>query len=341
MERGIPNYIRVFATVMVFAVHYSVIMLGGKYIKVSEILGNGGNGPAVFFVLSGYLTWYSMNKNRYSTRRFYIKRLFRLAPIYYLVLTLQMLFREMPADMTGLGWLRYFSFINAAIPSNSYYVWNNIDGYWTMSSFALFYLMVPVLYKVLKKSLSRSVFALGASFIISQGLDVLLPLCGILNGCDNISAFLAGFPVSNMYFFVIGIVTFCAVQEKRQTDGILIGLGGVLGCAIINKTDYLMYALLTAIILMCGSISEKPWAVSQRIDKAICWGAGISYAVYLVHMPILEICQKYLKISIFYKTMIAVLAIVLSAWILTQIDRKIFYKLEVCLERKIKVKDFR
>lgn len=70
MQRGISNYIRVFATVMVFAVHYSVIILGDKYIKVSEILWNGGNGPAIFFALSGYLTWYSMNKNEYSTKQF-------------------------------------------------------------------------------------------------------------------------------------------------------------------------------------------------------------------------------------------------------------------------------
>lgn len=114
----------------------------------------------------------------------------------------------------------------------------------------------------------------------------------------------------------------------------MVGLGG-LGLIMINKTDYFIYALLTAVILMCESISKRSWVVSQKVDKVICWGTGISYAVYLVHMPILEICQKYLEFSIAYKSMVAVLVTFASAWILTLIDRKIFRKIELHFMRTL------
>lgn len=57
----------------------------------------------------------------------------------------------MPADsMLGIGWLRYFLFLNGIVPSSQYYYWNDLWGLWTMSCFMLYYILAPIIRKYVK-----------------------------------------------------------------------------------------------------------------------------------------------------------------------------------------------
>ncbi len=79
--------LRGYAIMMVLTIHY-----GGFGLRELGYIGNnlvdaGKNGVYIFFVISGYAITYSFYSNP-NYKEFFIKRVFRIAPIFYLVILL-------------------------------------------------------------------------------------------------------------------------------------------------------------------------------------------------------------------------------------------------------------
>lgn len=128
---------------MVLIVHIGQMIPGlNKYTSI------GSNGVQLFFVLSGYLTFKSL-ENSDTSLIFYKKRIVHIIPVYYSGLILlyivdfimysrTMSIFECLAGPCGYQFLRYFAFLNVIIPSNDWGLWNNRSGLWTMSTFFVF-----------------------------------------------------------------------------------------------------------------------------------------------------------------------------------------------------------
>jgi len=119
----------------------------------------GGFGVTVFFFLSGYLITTLLRKEVESTGRvsfklFYLRRVLRILPPFYLVLCLALL-----CALVGLlpGPLSVPGFVAQALHySNSWVVWHGWDGliggtgpYWSLAVEEHFYLLFPALYVLL------------------------------------------------------------------------------------------------------------------------------------------------------------------------------------------------
>lgn len=147
------SFLRIIATFMIVTVHF------GQSLPLPSILHKfvsyGQEGVTIFFIISGYVIASSLTRNS-NTCIFYKKRLIRIVPIYYAVVLINLLsslaIGAYPADVTHLGWLRYFLFIHAIIPTNEYFYWNNAAALWTMTAFAVFYIAAPFLHRIIKDS---------------------------------------------------------------------------------------------------------------------------------------------------------------------------------------------
>ena len=76
----------------------------------------------------------------------------------------------MPHDWAGLGWLRYIFIIGQYIPGENQ--WRNLSFTWTIGIFVLFYIMTPILARIMKTYRS-SLVGLAVTYLCMIGLDIL------------------------------------------------------------------------------------------------------------------------------------------------------------------------
>ena len=136
----------------------------------------GKMGVQLFFFLSAYTLCLSMDsrKEQYFIRNFYIRRYFRIAPLYYLGIFIYFLVSTSPflnhyivvsndKSYTTLNILSNFLLIHGVIPSANNSI---VPGGWSIGTEIIFYLMFPSLFLFYKN--------LNLKFIY------ILPILGLL-----------------------------------------------------------------------------------------------------------------------------------------------------------------
>lgn len=138
--------IRALACIAVILYHMNNMMfgIGGT---TSSLLAIGGIAPYFFFVISGFLV--SVKKNVGDIKTYYVKRILRICPVYYLVIVYNIFFWGIllnwnwPVDSSGMYWWRYFLFLSTTVPTGEG-LWINVNATWTISAFMFFYKAVYV-----------------------------------------------------------------------------------------------------------------------------------------------------------------------------------------------------
>lgn len=260
--------------------------------KIFDIIGNvchaGANGVAILFCLSGYLTWIGIDKETFNTKSYLKKRFLRLSPAYFAILILYLILELLPFD---IGVIRYFTYTNAVIPSGNFEIYNNRSGFWTMSSFALFYLLAPLLKKYIY-DLKRAIIILTGMFCFGKAFDFILHPFLVYVGADEITFMEAIFPVGNMYLFFMGIVVYYAIKEKQEYTAILGGTVLISMLVMIEKIDYPFWCLMAAVIIILSSKIQLQIRKYTLLSKLIRQGSLISYEVYLSHFMFIEIMKR-------------------------------------------------
>lgn len=218
MEKTVNlDIVRIFAAGMVLTVHIG--QMSGFDFNV------GAKGVQLFFILSGYLAFVSLDRNS-SPLRYYKKRLLRILPIYWSCLILLylkdflfMLFagNSLAAILEGqcsVRFLRYFLFLQCCLPSDNWDLWNNHSALWTMSSFMVFYLVAPFLYKMLKRFYSSFcvwiIFLVGTPYLARWIQTLLLHYPEE----SHIEWFSCMNPLTELYCFLGG--QHCLLQLRRR-----------------------------------------------------------------------------------------------------------------------------
>ena len=145
--------VRAIACLSVLAFHISLItrdariwQLTNRYI--GSVMLAGGSGVTLFFILSGFLLFLPYGKallcegNWPSTRHFYVRRIFRIVPAYYLSLLLMILFFHpeylRPEHLKELP--LFFIFYMDSSPAT----FLQINGpFWTLAVEWQFYMLLP------------------------------------------------------------------------------------------------------------------------------------------------------------------------------------------------------
>lgn len=128
------------------------------------------SGVQLFYMVSAYtLFWVQYNRHeheKYSVLKFYIRRFFRISPLFYSVLTLYIFgsyyFNGSVPDKYNI--LATVFFVNGAFPQ---YINSIIGVEWSVAVEVTFYLIAPFLFRVIISS-ERAVVLLVASLIIAE-----------------------------------------------------------------------------------------------------------------------------------------------------------------------------
>lgn len=150
------DILRLILAVLVFFAHWNT--LTSQDIS-NQLFHLSGYAVHMFFIVSGFLIFWSFDADQ-NKKRFYIKRFFRIFPLYAFLIILQTLFFVGFSDGSTFEVIKYFIanifFLNFLAPSvgstlSSLEV-NAINGsLWTLKNEVVFYLIVPLLFMFYKK----------------------------------------------------------------------------------------------------------------------------------------------------------------------------------------------
>ena len=257
----------------------------------------GVYGVHIFFVISGFVIPFSLDRAKYSIKhylQFLFKRLLRLHPPYLAALVLTLLIAAASYRIRHLVYTEnahsiFLSFFYAHIPADN-------PVFWTLKVEAQYYIFIGLFFPLLRTF---------KKYCLIAGIPILLALSQ-----SEAAAFidLLGFIV----FFVIGILGF--LLYKKQNSGIIelvmLSLSirfayhyyGVVACSVATTT--------ILIILF----------YKQAIPHALEHPGVISYSIYLIHFPIgvklINLFQRHLQPSYHWVLFVSAAAVCyLFAWV--------------------------
>src|ERR1700722_16857415 len=272
------------------------------------ILMGGMFGVQLFFLASAITLCYSMDARSQVEARpvlsFYLRRLFRIAPLFWLAMLFYLLFPSvMPAFWLGQWapfgvrasyyWMTAF-FLHGW---NAYSFNSIVPGGWSIAVEMNFYLIFPILYKYLGKSLRLAGVAL---LVGTVSLRILLhfttrPLFGV-----DPTVWLtfshywlpAQLPVFLTGFFTYPLTRDAGLKRRLRspwTAGCLFVLSLLFAISAIHGARVVfiphMIAMSASLALLIVSLSAG--SLRLIVNKATTYVGKISYSCYLVHFAAL------------------------------------------------------
>ena len=258
---------------------------------LSAVLENGGSGVTLFFVLSAFTLCYTLDQRageRLRVTKFYIRRVLRIAPLYFVWLAV------MTRNFSPADWAAQRGLVLACV-SFTYNLkpeWREgiVWASWTLGVEMLFYLLFPLIFRFVRSVRSSLAF---------------LAITGALAAAHQAIATRSSDPVARdahfirmslahqMPIFAVGIcVYFCfrAIRERPNVPArlgvglIAAGLGSFFAFCLIGSTTLpipIFYLIsLSYAALTLGLLLTPVHALANR--GAVFFGV-ISYSMYLNH----------------------------------------------------------
>ena len=244
-----------------------------------------GTGSFCFFFLSGYLITSILLKEdrtngRISMGAFYLRRTFRIFPLYYLVLGVYCLLifglnfspeKRLPLANALPYYLTYLQEIPVGTKDLPFY------QSWSLGVEEKFYLLWPVLAFTLLARRPRWRIPVTFSLILITGLTarILTPYVHILMGC--------------LLAFLLDVPRVRTTIARSGASGAWISLSA-LGLAQGFGMEGLTYALVAACFLALLLTTSS--LLNRLLSNAVLvWLGKISYGFYLVHILCLNVAE--------------------------------------------------
>ena len=316
---GLDN-LRAFAIIMVFFFHYQRWFEHPAWMPTA--LNFGWTGVDLFFVLSGFLISSQLfaqikKDGNFSMRDFYIKRIFRILPIYYFVLAIYFLFPFFSSTQSLPPLWKFLTFTQNFGADFQYH--RSFGVVWSLCVEEHFYLLMPVILLLfLKTGLFKKgylllviLFAVGFLIRLYCWYDVYLHQT---NGVENrmlwvqtiyyptynrLDGLLAGVSIAAMYNYLPAIFNRLSNYANLLIAiGLIILTGTYFLCG--NNMDFVRSIFsfpLVSIGFGCTVLGAiMPNSFLYKWKSAILTKiAQLSYALYLVHMAVILSAQTVLS----------------------------------------------
>jgi peptidoglycan/LPS O-acetylase OafA/YrhL len=312
-QKRIPELdgLRGIAIIMVLSFHY----INNQLINANTFLGRilykvtafGWVGVDLFFVLSGFLIGTILinnkgSKNYFST--FYVRRIVRIIPNYYLLIALFIIIGLIPFFKTD-----YFLTGNNVIPVWAYLLIiqnifiahlhnfgnTSISVTWSIGVEEQFYIIFPLLVYFLKDKWLPLLLGLAiiiAPIIRMQYNDWIPPYVLLPCRMDSI-AFGALIAFLNHHYSLADLV-----KKNILPIIILLVIDGVICVYLLIKNgdigiirNTLFAIIFSAMLLFALAYKNSVYGSILRL-KLLGWIGTISYSLYLFHDMILGLCRK-------------------------------------------------
>ncbi|WP_288060237.1 acyltransferase family protein [Thomasclavelia cocleata] len=302
------DIVRSGALLLVLVYHFWVLsgsIAHTNILFIDQFIKLGGEiGVTVFFILSGYGIYWSIDNAKsngdFNYKRYMIKRLKRIVPEYYVCFILVLLLTDnagyLYKDQFQNIWM-HFLFIHNLSPDFA----SSINGVlWTMGVIFQFYLIAPLLYKVIKKQpyiilLISFIFtcickAIVYKFILyNNGLEAYSFYAGrqlLPTVLDNfITGMFLAYIIKNKKIKVYNHKRYILLLSTIIIFIIVYKMGLKYGIHSNNISGYIWHSVLAlslgSLIYAFSTIKINMRNIGIRI---ILWIAKHEYSIYLWHL---------------------------------------------------------
>ncbi|MGN6214840.1 acyltransferase family protein [Parafilimonas sp.] len=346
------DHLRAFAITYVFLYHYGRFFPHPEW--TNTLTRFGWSGVDLFFVLSGYLIAAQLFKSiatykTISLRDFFIKRFFRIIPIYLVTVALYFLFpfvreRESPAPLWK--YLTFTQNINLDIAKQG-----TFSHSWSLCIEEQFYLLLPfILLGLMKLKLFKKAYWLLAVLFIS-GLAVRIVLHSNLESDNDwltwykwiyfptwsrLDGLLVGVSIAALLQFRPALSKKILAHEKilLLTGVIIFAVSHYICSNQISFSSSVFGLPLTDIgygLIVLSALSPQSflYKFESKITSKI---ATLSYGIYLIHKMAVHVAQPQLikldiKAESNFMFILCAVIVFMIALLLNEIIEKPFLKL--------------
>lgn len=319
---------------------------------LQKIMSYGAIGVQLFFIVSAwtlYMSWkFRSMREKYPIRNFFIRRFFRIAPMFYFAILFYLIlygFLPRPTAPNGIEW--WFVpltvlFLNGFHPET---ISSVVPGGWPIAVEMNFYFILPFLFFKLKTSKATVLFFLFSIALYKISKIVFLHI------------FLGNYPVNQQYLvyaftdlnffsqlpvFTIGILAYFLFNNFNSLRRVL--FSGYL-CFILliilrflphpyiipREILLILRGLFNLFALTLFALTLASFPLKVLVNNVISQFGKISFSMYLIHFAVLYFFSKFGISKMFPKgdissilhfLIVAVLTAALSYILYTTIERQ-------------------
>jgi peptidoglycan/LPS O-acetylase OafA/YrhL len=281
-------------------------LLEDQTVFLAKFWSIGHKGVELFFIVSAFtllLSFYRRKDEQLALGNFFIRRFFRIAPMFYLALVYY-LFQDRNIDFPA-------SYHQNASPANitahalllngisPHWINSIVPGGWSVGAEVLFYMLCPFLFKKIT-SINRAMIFYFVALIVGQAIYYLLQLNPLISDLERWELFLYYFLPSHLYIFFLGFIAYYTCQQDAKTAGRYI-IVLIASCALLYVINYFipfhnnkllnnnLFGICCVIAINVLSRYRIPWVV----NPAIKFLGTISFSVYLSHFAALHLLNVF------------------------------------------------
>ena len=327
--------------VLVVHLHYIWLPIGGK-------LWFGVIWVPLFFMVSAYTLALSQdnqstNQDPNMRKKFFIKRVFRIFPLFFVVISGIFAWSYIYPEIFWYIWehitwvvnyLAHIFFVYGFSPltMNTFGIWE-----WSLFSEIFFYCLFPFIFAFAGKSAKNSYIWLWVSlwiYILWNGLTLLAQSKWLTSWFAEWSTYIYHFPLYHFVDFALGFVLLWLHKKyfdnkiSSQTIS-LISIIHLLAWwwVIYMYTRWVYINHILRLVILFGLVfvaMQWWWIYKILLNRVSEYFGKISYSLYLLNLPVFAICAKviqYYDINIYIWTVSTALLLI---WIAS-----ISYKFEI------------
>ena len=297
----------------------------GLILVQSTGVGPGGLGVALFFLISGFIILRTVERTKPSA--FLLQRFFRIVPLCFVSVLLV-------AGITA-AYSRYLGFeqpnsiksiLTSSFALNFYNgAFSTIPVLWTLEVEIAFYIVMALLSAVSGKVTTASIVSLSVLCLLFTALIASPLVQGIQGNTLRILLHLSGMAVHVSYMLVGSIVY--RAYSTSSWRGHFIPFVSVFGCywlglcVLQSATNHREIGAsahdgIAAFLIFAAAMA---FGMDGRILRPLRWIGGISYPLYLLHIPIawgLLVISSRLGLGMHGAGLLSICAVMALSWIL-------------------------
>lgn len=289
--------LRGWAILLVIFGHCSVY--SGLTQPARTLADHGMMGVHLFFIISAFTIFYMYDKHRLTEkhpgRNFFIRRIFRIAPLYWFAIVYHNLIWGALPESQNWHYALNFLFLNSLHPDCQTSV---VPGGWSISIEMLFYCAVPLLFAWVRDLRRAMVFMLVCVLVlplityliyrlINPAFTGLYPLMVLM--------FWERFPLVSIGSFSFGIWLFYFLKEQKDLSflrrravnaagllwaGIMLAALAFLKVIYPPKAHFYSFAFMVAALML----GVYPWKFF--VNRVTVFIGRISYSIYIFHVSV-------------------------------------------------------
>ena len=262
---------------------------------IDRLLNVGGSGILLFYIISGFGIFFSLDTKRYEDNRslkFYIRRIFRIAPLFYVVLIYYLaisliVYQYLPSAKQILV---NFLFIFNLFPESNLSL---VPAGWMVGAEMILYLFAPLLFSRVNNFFKSVALLVGALFLTNTVNFMLAPIIST-NYPSLAEQYLFHLFTNQIQFLAIGIMCYFVYRDfiMRMESMPRLAYSCFMFFLFISIYYMLLFKiqvaiqwnyLLQALAMGCLFLGFASFSSIPLRYKLAGFYGKISYSTYLLH----------------------------------------------------------